>query len=202
MTDRRGRGPFDVVGGWFRSVRDSGTNLLALTMCAAGIFMLSRGLERWRVVTFMRDTGASRSPAPYRTTFEHWAKPVAAAGLSGVWYIAVSSASDIPRACAVASASPASFGRKLAVLAADDAQSRGRGDCGSFGEGSSASIPVLSASYDRIGNSAREVLQGGVALLDEQLAVRYASRWPKHLSRLPAVFETYSTDTQLAGGTR
>ena len=180
-------GPLDYLLRVFRSLRDSRANLMSATLCAAGVLLFARGLERWRVVAFVHDTGASRSPAPYNAQFTEWARPVSDAGLVGRWYVAISDPQDLPAACTAAMTRASTvFGRGLAVLVAGRVAAHTPPLCPAQA-GASVRIPVLARTYRDLGPTSDSFLRGGVALLDERLMVRYGSRFATDLPRLPAI---------------
>ena len=186
------RGPLNALVDWFRSALESRSALTSLSLCVVGLLLIARGLERWRVVAFMYDTGGSRSPTPYLTPFSEWRRSITQAGLENRWYVAVSNASQITVACSALEEISPWFGRKLAILAADEQVARGRTSCSAVMPAMRSDVSVLSASYLALGPAARTVLRGGVALLDDGLAIRYASRDPAALSRIPLIIALYA----------
>jgi hypothetical protein len=200
MTDtgEQESGPLDKLWDAFRTCRDSASSLVAVTLFALGALLFARGLERWRVVAFVKDNGASRSPAPYLASIDAWRGPLAQAGLGSFWFIVTSRVKDIPAACAAAVAVGGALpnGQKLAVLSSDGAAMPAREVCP--GAATLASIPVLIIPNSSLALGTDSVFRGGVGVLDEHLVVYYGSRDPRALRDLPGILDLFSGRESLA----
>lgn len=172
----------------------SASSLVALTLTAGGAWLLANGLKQWRTVVWVRETGASRSPAPYGHSLAQYRPILEAQRLAHRWVLVVRAEGE-PKTCEALQGAfrDERLSVSMAVLllsSPNDVVTRS--DCPVVnGHADTLHIPVVTTAPITIPGDSVVRPVAGFAVADSSLTVLYGSRAVSGIGRLPSVLRLF-----------
>jgi hypothetical protein len=168
---------------------------LSVTLIAVGCSLFAIGLDRWRYVAWVADTGASRSPAPFGAKFSGWAPVVQREIGSRRWYVVTVGPKSRDELCTVAEqlGDPALTGA-IAILnvVAPGEGERSTATCRTTRDTrATADVAVLSREPRELGSGSDKMLSRGFLFLDSTFHVVYGSYSLGDLNRVPSAVRLF-----------